>query len=132
MLDDIIFIKSLLKCEQFEEANSLIEKAIRTYPDFPDLLNLKAQLLLKIGKLEEAAKIFSGVLECWSNNIEAMNGLGVCKIYQNDFEAAINLFLKILKINPFNEDARENLKFIQNEISKIGDELKTDKERDSR
>ena len=42
MIDEISKIKNLLETGDFEESNILIEKAIQTRSDSPDILNLKA------------------------------------------------------------------------------------------
>jgi len=110
-------IKTLLESEKFEEAHILIERAIITYPVAPGFLNLKGQLLLQIGNLEQGAKIFSNIFERWPDNSEALNNLAVVLCYEKKYDSAIKLLQRVLRLDPSNSDALENLKFIQNEVS---------------
>jgi tetratricopeptide (TPR) repeat protein len=110
-------INTLLEAEKFEKAHILIERAIIAYPASPDFLNLKGQLLLQMGNIEEGTKIFSNILDRWPDNIEVLNNLAVVLCYEKKYDSAIKLLQRVLRINSANIDALENLKFIQNEVS---------------
>jgi|GEM_PF-3511403 len=112
-------IRQLLKAKQFEDANFLIDKALKERSPTADLFNLKGQLLIEIGHLEEAAKIFRKIHIDWPNNFEALNGLALCLIYQKKWDEGIQILSSILKKDPQNEDAREHLSFIKRELSLI-------------
>jgi tetratricopeptide (TPR) repeat protein len=110
-------IKALLESEKFEEAEAFINQVIKRYPDSSELRNVYGELKLETGKIEDAKKIFSDISRTYPNNLEALNNLAVCLIFDGNWEAAVNILLEILEIDPSNDVARENLKFIKQEIS---------------
>jgi len=102
--------------EEFENVSTSIDQAILEYPYSPDLMTLKAELMLRTGNLEEAAKILSYVIDFHPAHIEALNNLAVLLCYKKDYKEAMRLLRKVLKLNPSNKDALQNILFIQNEI----------------
>jgi tetratricopeptide (TPR) repeat protein len=70
-------INNLLEAENFKDANIVLEQAIEKNPDSPDLLNLLGVLMLRTGKLDEAAKMFLDIIKRWPNHTEASNNLSV-------------------------------------------------------
>jgi Flp pilus assembly protein TadD len=109
-------IKSLLEAENFEEANTILQQAIEKYPDSPDLLNAKGQFLLQTGDIEEATKIFLDLTERWPEHVESLNNLATICCFKQDWDIAIKLLRKALRLSPSDEDILANLTFAQNQV----------------
>lgn len=109
-------IYKLLESEQFDKAGMLVNQLIEKYPDVPDLLNVKGEVMWRSGNIEESAKVFSYTLELQSDHIEALNNLAVLSCYNKNYTEATKLLRKLLRLNPSKKDALENLTFIQNEV----------------
>jgi len=69
----------------------------------------RGEALFAEGKLDEAEKCFLSVIEKDPNNKEAHNNLGVIAFQRQDIKKAQNYFLTALKLDPFYQDAIDNL-----------------------
>ncbi len=66
-------------------------------------------LLFTRGELDEAARIFSGILEMDPNNLTAHNLLGICFIKMGRESEALYHWRKVIELKPNSIDARRNL-----------------------
>lgn len=113
MHEEIRNIHGLLETERFGEADIAIARVLALYPDNPDLLCLQGELYVKLGKMEKAEHIFATVLHHSPNHILGLNNLACVKIYQKKWVEAVSLLKRTLELDPFCEDALENLKFLK-------------------
>jgi tetratricopeptide (TPR) repeat protein len=114
--DEINNIKMLIENEKIEEAREVTEKAIEKYPDSPDLLNVRGELMMQSGNIEEATKIFLDIKERWPYYVETLNNIATILCYNNNWGDAKKLLQEAIKLSPSNKNIIENLKFVQNEI----------------
>ena len=68
-------------------------------------LLISAFNLHKLGKVEEAERIYTQILEKEPNNINALDLLSKIKLDKKDFQATIDINKKILEIDSRNQDA---------------------------
>ena len=105
-------INALLKSKKFEEARLAINQALEKF-DWPDFFNLQAELKLQMGKIEEAKEILLNYIERWPTHVNALNKLAVVNIFENNRAEAIKILQEVLRLDPCNTDAIENLKVIK-------------------
>ena len=91
--------------ENFNKANSILKNK----NDYNSLLNLGI-LYREMGKIDEALKLFSRLINMFSDNIDIMNEIGICYAIKGEKEKAKVIWEKILKKNPNYLPAKENLK----------------------
>ncbi len=98
-------------------ALELLEDAIRKNPGFPALLNMKGELLVEDGRLEEARAVFFGIITSIPFHTDAMNNIAVLDIIQKRYGSAVGVLKRLLEVEPENKVALSNLRFIENELS---------------
>ncbi len=76
-----------------------------------------AEELINKSDLKGAAKILDQLLEDNPGNIDALNDYAVINIMQKDYEAALGNINKVIEIDPQNEIAIENLKYIEAQVT---------------
>ncbi|MCX7879300.1 MAG: glycosyltransferase [Ignavibacteria bacterium] len=76
---------------------------------FCEYPKLKIQDLFENNRIEEAKNIIENYLVIDENNIDALNDLAIIKSLGGETDEAIQLFNKILSIDPENQIAKENL-----------------------
>jgi Flp pilus assembly protein TadD len=109
-------IRYLMDSDNFEEACKVIEEAVDKYPNSPQLLNLKGELLWRLGKINEATELFLYIREHWPSHIETLNNIAIILCYEKKWDEAIKLFQKILLLSPSNKEVLENMIFVNNEL----------------
>lgn len=117
LLEDIQKCKIMLASNNFKEAREAIEEAIKKYPLLPDILVLYGELLWKSDELDDADKLLTYITKRWPDHIKALKNLAFVKLYGKQWDDAIRLMQEILKINPMDPEAMENLIFMNSEIS---------------
>jgi len=76
-----------------------------------------AEELINKSDLAGAEKILMQLLEKDNQAIDVLNDLAVIKIMQNNLEEALNYINKVIKNDPQNEIAIENLKYIEAQVT---------------
>jgi GT2 family glycosyltransferase/glycosyltransferase involved in cell wall biosynthesis len=76
-----------------------------------------AEELINKSDLAGAEKILMHLLEKDNQAIDVLNDLAVIKIMQNNLEEALNYINKVIKNDPQNEIAIENLKYIEAQVT---------------
>jgi tetratricopeptide (TPR) repeat protein len=69
----------------------------------------RGERLFEEGKLEEARRIFEGVLAAHPSNAQALNNLGVMALLEEKSDRAVTYFSRALEADPQNLDAQTNL-----------------------
>ncbi len=100
-----------------EDALGLLEDAIQNNPGFPALLNMKGELLVENGRLEDARAVFFGIITSVPFHTDAMNNIAVLDIIQKRYDSAVGVLKRLLEVEPENRVALSNLRFIENELS---------------
>lgn len=116
-IQTVINIKHLVESEKLGEAQKFIEQAVEKYPHSPYLLNLKGELMLQLGQVEEATKLFFNVKDRWPYYIETLNNIAFILCLEKNWDSARKLLYEALKLRPSHKSILKNLKSIENEIS---------------
>jgi predicted O-linked N-acetylglucosamine transferase (SPINDLY family) len=80
--------------------------------------------LHKQGKLEEAKKIYNGLLKKDSNNFELLNLLGIVTLQLKNYRKAIIIINRAIKINPSHHALYNNLGVVYKELEEYDDAIK--------
>jgi predicted O-linked N-acetylglucosamine transferase (SPINDLY family) len=80
--------------------------------------------LHKQGKLEEAKKIYNGLLKKDSNNFELLNLLGIVTLQLKNYRKAIIIINRAININPSHHALYNNLGVIYKELEEYDDAIK--------
>lgn len=94
-------VHSLLRDELHEQALLVLSYILKKYPNSPDLFNLEALTRYKMGRIEEAKKMFADLIRRWPEHPAAYNYLGAILWDAGDIEGAMRSFLTALKIDPY-------------------------------
>lgn len=79
----------------------------------------QAEELINKSDLINAEKILLQILHSDPNNIDALNDYAVMQIMQNNYGPALELINKVIQLDPSNEVALDNLKYIEQEVNSI-------------
>jgi tetratricopeptide (TPR) repeat protein len=87
-------------------------------PQWENELLFKAEALIEEDQYEDAQEILEMILHKKPANIDALNDLVVVYILKQEFQNALSTINSLLKIDPRNEVALENLKYLDSIISR--------------
>jgi tetratricopeptide (TPR) repeat protein len=87
-----------------DTALNLLNQVMRESPKYTPAYTLAAEWLTGQGKKDEAQKVYEAGLKSIPNNQELLFGHGVLLIDQGDNKAALEVFRKLIKLNPKNSD----------------------------
>ncbi|MFX1436092.1 MAG: tetratricopeptide repeat protein [Promethearchaeota archaeon] len=92
----------------------LCKLLLRFYPSSIDVLILYGSILLKIGKAQQARKLFTSILNQLSSTTpklksKILNFIGWTYLHQGDWKKATNPCIKSMKLNPKFPDSYNNL-----------------------
>jgi len=91
----------LISLHRYEEGLNLYDKAIEYRPDNENLILGRAELLLQIGRLDEAIAEYRGAVKRWPDSSLTLNALGYTLADRTEqFGEAEKLIRKALEINP--------------------------------
>ena len=92
-----------------EQAMEDVSEALKRYPDSPDLMNVKGELMFHSGDIEGAVAAFTELVRRWPTYGTALNNLGAVQWHAGDTKSALKHFSAALKVDPENRDAVYNL-----------------------
>ena len=100
-----------------EAALTMLDKSLELEPDSPRAMSEKAQVLVNIGRKDEALELFSKAFECrpWAPaplRARALRGVGFCCIEKGELDRAEELFLRSLEFEPGSRSALNELGYI--------------------
>ncbi len=110
--DSEVFLQLALTHQQLgqdKEAESIFQHAIALNPDNPLGYSLYSGFLFARERFDESREYVERALEDQPNNLDLLMRLGVCCFKTNDLNAAQACFERVLKLDPANDLARENL-----------------------
>ncbi|HET54806.1 MAG TPA: tetratricopeptide repeat protein [Ignavibacteria bacterium] len=79
----------------------------------------RAEELINKSDLINAEKILRQIFNSNPNNIDALNDYAVVHIMQNNYQHALEIINKVIQIDPSNEVALDNIKYIEQEVNSI-------------
>lgn len=100
---------------EYDQAIVYAEKARRYSPQDVDIENLYAFILIGIGKVEDAQKIFSGVLNRYPNNLDARFGMAEIEVTGGRLTNASELYTAALRRQSENRKALLSLALLSHE-----------------
>lgn len=111
-------IEAAIKAKNYVAAIEQCDRRLKEKPtNMQDILRIKSDMLLTIGKFDEAAKLFESVLTVrdvpW-----AKTGLGKVHFYTKDYEAAKRIFTEVLAANRIYMEASD---WLVKTLEAIGD-----------
>jgi tetratricopeptide (TPR) repeat protein len=90
----------LQKENKGEQALTSFNQAIELYPEYFQALTERANLLMGLSRLAEAAADFERALRLNDKYVPALRGLGYCQIQQKQFEAAVSNLERAFVMEP--------------------------------
>lgn len=108
--------RSLRDQGKFEESVSILDVAIGENAAHPDLMDLKAEIYLQLGRVDEAKEILWSTTMRFPFDVKALNDIVVVEIMQMRYESALGLLKRVINIDPENSVALTNLRFIENAL----------------
>ncbi len=102
---------------KIDAALAVIDEAIGGNSQFPDLMNLKAELLLQVGDIETAKEILWDIVSAFPFDVQVLNNIVVIEVIQKRYASAIGVLKRLLDIDPQNEIALSNLHFVEDELA---------------
>src|SRR5206468_2340610 len=83
----------------------------------------RASQLHRVGKLDEAERLYRAVLETDADHFDALHALGIVAAQRRNFAAADELLRRALAVDPRAPDALANRSNVQNALGRFGDAL---------
>jgi len=117
LADDIKETALLNHTGRAEVASAILLNALTKHPEIPDLHNIYAETLVQSGHTTQARQVIERILHQWPENWQALNNLAVLETYDHKYRNALELFKKVLEINPGNKNARKNLLALKEQIT---------------
>ncbi len=118
-------ITAALTQKDYPKALSLSEKALTDFPGDKMLLQMRTLGFTESGKLDEGIEKLKSDLKAKPYDIELLTNLAVLYNYKNDKEKAMEVYSKIIAIEPHNFFANYNAAIINqekgNELAKKND-----------
>lgn len=97
-------------------ALAVLEETIAEVGQFPDIMNLKAELLIQDGMVEEARQVLWNAALVFPFDVRVLNNIAVVEILQHRYDSAIGMLERVLDIEPGNETASTNLRYVENNL----------------
>ncbi len=110
--DSDVFLHLALTHQQLgqdKESEALFQHALALNPENPFGFSLYSGFLFARERYDEAREYVERALEEQPDNLDLLMRLGVCCFKTNDRHAAQACFERVLKLDPANDTARENL-----------------------
>ncbi|MFH1355607.1 MAG: tetratricopeptide repeat protein [bacterium] len=90
-----------------QQSRHYIDMGLAIRPNHPELLDLKAQLLMSEGHLQEATKIYEEIYTPENPNIQMAFGYAYCLMLQGRIEEAKDIYLGLIERQPGNYFIRQ-------------------------
>lgn len=119
---------ALRKLQRNEEAKTAFQKAARINPGYaPAYLHLAELYESEIGKtpgsFEKAVQTYRDLLENDPDNITALNNLAILLARAGQKQKAEELWKKVLRINPDDQEAKMNLERLNKETTSLKEDI---------
>jgi tetratricopeptide (TPR) repeat protein len=106
---------------EHEQAVQILDQCVERLPSDPNILEIKADVAWRQGDLEDADRLFKGLLAVDPNWVNAYNSLGYLKMEQEHFEEAEEHFKKYRYIAPDQANPHDSLGELYITIGRYGD-----------
>jgi tetratricopeptide (TPR) repeat protein len=97
---------------EYEQSLDHVKKAETFRKNDPSLMDLRGFIMIGLGNLDEASRVFSDVLKLWPNDLQARFGLAEIDISTGRISSASNQYLDALRRNPENRKALLSLALV--------------------
>jgi Flp pilus assembly protein TadD len=114
---DLDSLSELIKKGRETEAIAKINRYIQKYPNDPEVKFIYGAALDHFGKTQEAKKVFLQLNTKYPNNSTIHNNLGVLYAKLGEYTSAYTFFESALRLKPNYQEARNNLRFVQQTIN---------------
>ncbi|CAN0160535.1 unnamed protein product [Pylaiella littoralis] len=103
--DQVAAATALFENRKFDEAESVLRRALSSAPSDPAALVLLGRLRATTGKLDEAEGLYRGALEASPKDASAHHALAKVFAFQQRWEEAKDSFERTLELDPGNAEA---------------------------
>jgi len=114
---DFDSLSELIKKGKESQAIKRLNQYIQKYPNDPEVNFVYGATLDHFGKTQEAKKVFLQLNTKYPNNSTIHNNLGVLYAKLGEYSAAYTFFGSALRLKPNYQEARNNLRFVQQTIN---------------
>ena len=114
---DFDSLSELIKKGKESQAIAKINRYIQKYPNDPEVKFIYGATLYHFGKTQEAKKVFLQLNTKYPNNSIIHNNLGVLYAKLGEYTSAYTFFESALRLKPNYQEARNNLRFVQQTIN---------------
>ncbi|HZW32144.1 MAG TPA: tetratricopeptide repeat protein [Isosphaeraceae bacterium] len=105
---------------QISRAETLANHLVRVAPDFAEAYNQRAILYFQQGRFADSAADCQRVLSRNPYHFGALGGLAQCLLRLDHPADALKTLHRALRLQPFNQALRENVKLLEAEIASAG------------
>ncbi|MCR5218278.1 tetratricopeptide repeat protein [Treponema sp.] len=103
---------------EYDLALEYINEALKYAKNYSEMLNLKGQIYVAGGNVDEARKIFSSILKDYPNSVDARFGLAELDLFEGSLTTAEKRYLDALKRDGRNRKALLSLALVSAEMGK--------------
>lgn len=119
--DQLIALETLFKEEKLDEGLELSEQLLQEFPDSFQIRFMSSKVLRASGKLNEAEAILTDLISTHDNHLNLFLEIGgLCQELKKNNQA-LDYFNKALFIDPFNSQAKEAVKKIEQQAGSGGE-----------
>ncbi|AFG37692.1 tetratricopeptide repeat protein [Spirochaeta africana] len=104
--------EAFLQLQEFDEALAAVQRARELAGASLPVRNLHADILLSLGRIEDAERLYREVLQREPNNTDAIIGTAQIALARNNPEAASRVFARALERSPRNRTALLSLALV--------------------
>ena len=94
------------------------DELLESYPDYAEAWNKRATLHYILGDNEASVADIGETLSREPRHFGAISGLGLIFIKEQNFDAALNAFEKVLEISPASNNAKSSVERVRSEIGR--------------
>ncbi len=114
---DFDSLSELIKKGKESQAIKRLNQYIQKYPNDPEVKFIYGATLDHFGKTQAAKKVFLQLNTKYPNNSTIHNNLGVLYAKLGEYTSAYTFFESALRLKPNYQEARNNLRFVQQTIN---------------
>lgn len=111
--DQLIALEKLFKEEKYEEGLELSEQLLKEFPESFLIRFMTSKLLRATGNLTEAEDILSELISTHDNHLNLLLEIGGLSLDLKKYSQALDYYNKALFLDPFNSQAREAVRELQ-------------------
>jgi tetratricopeptide (TPR) repeat protein len=111
--DQLIALEKLFNEEKYAEGLELSEQLLKEFPESFQIQFMTSKLLRATGKLSESEDILSELISTHDNHLNLFLEIGGLSLDLKKYSQALDYYNKALFIDPFNSQAKEAVKELQ-------------------